>query len=153
MINHHPDEALLLDYATGALSEAVALTIATHASMCIRCMRQINQLEAIGGSLLASETPAECDDGVLAQILMRLDDEGLEPAATVKTESSAILPPPLRPYVNEPLHQLPGSVSVGCTRSTDCRLRTPRFAPPCFGLQPAPTRRSIRIAVRNSSWC
>lgn len=110
MISHHPEEALLLDYATGAQSEAVALVIATHAAMCLSCMREINQLETIGGSLLASETPADCNDGALAQILMHLDDEKLESAATAptaKTESSAILPSPLRSYVHAPLHQLP----------------------------------------------
>ena len=110
MITHHPEETLLLDYATGALPEAVALAIVTHAALCSPCARQIHQFEAVGGGLLAAETPVDCDDGALARILMRLDGADAESAAIASpwdAETSSALPSPLRRYMRQSLHQLP----------------------------------------------
>jgi len=34
---HHPGPEVLMDYASGALPEPVALLVATHASLCREC--------------------------------------------------------------------------------------------------------------------
>lgn len=49
--HHHPSEALLLDYATGAMGEAYGIALATHAALCPECRQTIAQFEAIGGAL------------------------------------------------------------------------------------------------------
>ena len=38
-VRHHPDDELLLDYASGALGEAESLVIATHMALCPICRR------------------------------------------------------------------------------------------------------------------
>ena len=55
-ISHHPGEALLLDYASGALGEGWSLAIAAHLALCPDCRRLQADMEAIGGALL-EETP------------------------------------------------------------------------------------------------
>lgn len=54
---HHPPEALLVDYASGAAPEAIALLVATHLALCPRCRDDVDLLERIGGALL-EEIPA-----------------------------------------------------------------------------------------------
>ena len=54
---HHPSEARLLDYASGALPEPMALLIATHLALCPACRRTVAELEAVGGALLEALPP------------------------------------------------------------------------------------------------
>ena len=52
MITHHPNDALLLDYASGAASEPISLLVATHLALCPCCRRKVAEYEAIGGALV-----------------------------------------------------------------------------------------------------
>jgi putative transcriptional regulator len=78
---HHPSEALLLAYASGALAENLALVVATHLSLCGACRARNAALEATGGALLAALAPEELGAGALATALARLDEAGPPPAA------------------------------------------------------------------------
>ena len=51
-ITHHPSDELMLDYASGALSEGWALAVATHLSMCDSSSGLLRGMETIGGILL-----------------------------------------------------------------------------------------------------
>jgi len=97
-VTHHPDEELLLSYASGAADEGFALVVATHLAFCPECRRAVSAFERTGGAMLASLTPATLRDGALERTLARLD----EPAKSVTrqpTMSDARLPEPLRSYV------------------------------------------------------
>lgn len=110
MIRHHPDDALLLDYAAGAPSEGVALAIATHASLCRDCARLISELEAIGGVMLASQAPAECEETALLRLFSRLDEADPEAAPTwtpAADPSTDWLPSPLARYLRCGVDRLP----------------------------------------------
>ena len=50
---HHPPETLLLEYATGALREAQALSLATHLAYCPACRWQAERLDELIGCLPA----------------------------------------------------------------------------------------------------
>jgi len=50
---HHPPEELLLAHAAGVAPEAVSLLVATHLTLCPTCREQCDDLDAIGGVLLA----------------------------------------------------------------------------------------------------
>ena len=50
-ITHHPSDELMLDYASGALSEGWALAVATHLSMCDSSSGLLRGIETIGGIL------------------------------------------------------------------------------------------------------
>ena len=58
MIRHHPDEGLLLAYASGVADEAMSLILATHMAYCETCRAEVAKLERIGGSLLQELAPA-----------------------------------------------------------------------------------------------
>ena len=101
-ISHHPGEALLLDYASGALVEGWSLAIAAHLALCPACRRLQADMEAIGGALLA-ETPRSSTGGLsFDNILSRLDepnDEVARPVAGPAAGATPILPDPLRGYL------------------------------------------------------
>ena len=50
--NHHPNSALLMAYASGSLTEAFSLVVASHLSFCQECQQKVNDAEMIGGALI-----------------------------------------------------------------------------------------------------
>ena len=73
MIAHHPDDTLLLAYASGATDEAMGLILATHMAYCETCRIAAAKLEAIGGSLLQELAPVPMAGNALDTALAKLD--------------------------------------------------------------------------------
>jgi putative transcriptional regulator len=71
-VRHHPEEAWLLDYASGVADEGVALIVASHLSFCASCRDAVALAESVGGALLEQTVPMGSD--ALAHALARLDD-------------------------------------------------------------------------------
>jgi putative transcriptional regulator len=109
---HHPSEALLLDYASGALAEPMALLIASHATLCPACRADIARFEHAAGTLLetleSDEAPA--DDAATARLKSAIMDalDAPEPA-TVPSPAvpsvPAYMPAPLRRYVGAAVNE------------------------------------------------
>ena len=103
MIAHHPSEAAILDYVSGALDEAWSLAVATHLALCPECRRLAESYEAVGGEFMAAEAPSEISMDGLEAVMGRLNMVDAEPATgggtTVSSASSPFLPEPLRSYV------------------------------------------------------
>ena len=103
--SHHCSEDQLVEYAAGACSEAEALIIASHLTLCPLCREVLDRLEDIGGALLESIEPATLDAGCLAATMARLDDEAATPAVRVQRPSRPsaqgrrVFPAPLRRYL------------------------------------------------------
>lgn len=74
-IKHHLDEATLVSYSAGSMSQSMALVVACHISMCPSCRKRVQESEAIGGMLLESLTPESISDDVLDQVLACIDNE------------------------------------------------------------------------------
>ncbi len=77
--DHHPSDALLLDYVSGAASEPMALLVAAHLDLCPKCAERVDMLQALGGAMLERSKPNELEtsgDGEtgLAALLQSLDD-------------------------------------------------------------------------------
>ena len=70
---HHPDEGLLVDYATGALEAGARLVIGGHLGACPACRRTVAQAEAVGGALLSSLPPVAMSPDALALALGRIE--------------------------------------------------------------------------------
>ena len=105
---HHPSDERLLEYASGALPEPLALLVATHLALCPRCRRVSAELEALGGALLEGMAPEPLAEDRLEQALARLDEALPEPgAAAAVPQSEPALPQPLRGYVGDSLDCLP----------------------------------------------
>jgi putative transcriptional regulator len=107
-IVHHPDDATLLSYAGGSLDEVFTTLIAAHLSSCAECRKRVQEIEAIGGSLLELDTGVGLSTGASARILERLDRGELEarPAARPAPMAGSTLPPTLARLVGGSLDQI-----------------------------------------------
>jgi putative transcriptional regulator len=81
-IKHHPSDALLVDYASGAMGPAQTMVIAAHVHACPRCRDQVTAAEAMGGALLDSLPDAGLSAGALDRALARLELSAPEPSPT-----------------------------------------------------------------------
>jgi len=117
---HHPSDERLLDYASGAAAEPVALVIASHLAFCPRCRHEVGELDKIGGALLENLEPeplsTDCRDRLLAQIERPAPPTGVVERPDVQENDAdcgnvetfnADLPAPLRGYLDRPLAELP----------------------------------------------
>ncbi|WP_067864925.1 ChrR family anti-sigma-E factor [Neptuniibacter marinus] len=74
-IKHHVDEATLVSYAAGSMSQAMALVTACHLSMCPQCRERLAHSEAMGGALLDALPPAKVAEDSLQKLLASIDEE------------------------------------------------------------------------------
>jgi putative transcriptional regulator len=136
-IKHHLDEATLVSYAAGSLSQSMALVVACHLSMCSTCRDSVNGIEAIGGMLLNSLDPADINADSLNKVLACLYEEPCvsidsEPfinlssrKKTIKTNDNYV-PSPLRDYVGESLNSIDWKFIVPGIYSYDLACKTER---------------------------
>ena len=94
-IVHHPEDAMLLAYASGAADEPTALVIATHLSLCAECRRTVARAESAGGVLLEDVAPQAVASNSLDAVMARLN--GQEQPAPPKAQG--VTPEPLRSYL------------------------------------------------------
>jgi len=73
MIAHHPDDALLMAYASGTADEATSLIVATHLHYCIICRMRNRNMESVGGTLLEELAPQPLAPDALQSTLAKLD--------------------------------------------------------------------------------
>jgi putative transcriptional regulator len=100
MASHHPDHALLLDYAAGSMNHSLSLIVATHLAMCPACRKDVAELEAIGGVLLEADAGTiapsdEAFDAVMERIEAEQDDVTFAVASSASPREIAHLPRPL----------------------------------------------------------
>lgn len=62
MIKFHPDQNILIEYASGALDTAVAIGVKTHISFCPKCRNEVNRLRQLGGAYLEEQKAPESSD-------------------------------------------------------------------------------------------
>jgi putative transcriptional regulator len=96
-IRHHLNDALLMGYAVGNLSEAFGLVVATHVSLCDDCRARLESFEALGGAVIEAEDEAAISTEALTRMMARLDVPVVSspPKAARKTS----LPAPVAAYV------------------------------------------------------
>ncbi|MDQ0455508.1 ChrR family anti-sigma-E factor [Rhizobium paknamense] len=115
-VRHHVSDELLLDYASGSLSEGWGLAVATHLALCPECRVRLGRIEAAAGALMdaddVTDAQAASVDASWAAMQARMAEA--DAPATAKTRSStqtmgrpaAILPEPLRSYVGGDVGEL-----------------------------------------------
>lgn len=99
-IHHHPDDALLLDFAAGKLDPAMALIVGCHLEFCPQCYGSVVLGEAIGGAFLEQGQPVSLAGDALARTLARLDAP-VAPAAPMASNDNT--PAPLRAFMGRDL--------------------------------------------------
>ena len=125
-INHHPSEALLLDYASGALSEGWSVAIATHLALCPTCRQVVRDMESIGAALMEDLEPAPISGDIKSAIFnVPFAEQDGEETISVPFETSPTpcLPEPLRRYIGGDLDHVPwrrlGLGAYQCLLPTD----------------------------------
>ncbi len=81
-LHHHPSEAVLADYAAGALADGPSLVVSAHLERCPRCRAEVRLYEGVGGVLMADLPPAPMDDDALALALARIERPAPAPRAS-----------------------------------------------------------------------
>ncbi len=97
-IQHHLDEATLLAYSSGTLSEAFNLIVATHLSLCAQCRAEAERLDALGGALLDDTATADLSPDSLEHTLALLERPTAKSTTKAQREPGT-LPAPLQDYV------------------------------------------------------
>ena len=57
MIQHHPDDATLVSYASGALSSNFSEIVSAHLELCPHCRQKVREAETIGAAMLDKIEP------------------------------------------------------------------------------------------------
>lgn len=100
-IKHHPDDATIVSYAAGTLTEALSAIVAAHISMCPRCRDEVKDLELLGATLMLSTNdigsplavPTAPETVVVAQPKLETANSGLPiPIARAYGLSAAAIP-------------------------------------------------------------
>lgn len=93
---HHVDGDLLLAYGAGSLDEATSLLVATHLALCPACRSDLDMVEEVGGSLMASmPSGAPVEEATLDAVTA-----GQRHTASEVSEAAGpfVLPQPLRDH-------------------------------------------------------
>ncbi|MAS12268.1 MAG: transcriptional regulator [Nitratireductor sp.] len=106
-IRHQVSDALLLDYATGVLSEGWRIAIATHLALSPQSRRRLALMEMAGGALVRDLPPEPSpldEERSWMALIRRLEnsktqDEAPPPGRNPQNAASVVLPEPLRSYV------------------------------------------------------
>ena len=114
---HHPDDALLLEYASGAMPQSVALVVATHVGACQRCQATTGGLEAVGGACLDDITPVGMSHDALDAMFALLD--GPEPQPVTARPRISGVPSPLNEYLTVGFDALPWKGREGGIQTFD----------------------------------
>ena len=91
LVSKHPNGELLMDYASGALTPALCLSVSAHLHFCETCRDRNSELTAIGGDLLAETTPVDLSIDALESVLAKLDQED-DNVLVHRTDASQKLP-------------------------------------------------------------
>lgn len=107
MCRRFPDDEILADYASGALSPGLSLLVASHLTYSPESRRRVAELEAVGGALLAAERPEGLSGPSLDSVLARLDAPAPAPRPKLaEPAGEPILPAPLREVVGNDVSRL-----------------------------------------------
>ena len=95
-------DALLLDYATGALSLPLEVLVETHLAMNEESAKTMNMLMKLGGVLLEDSDPISLSEGALQNVLKTIEqdeDKKLDTSKRKIDTDSALLPRPVADYL------------------------------------------------------
>jgi len=72
-LRHHPSDAILAAYASGALADGPSLAAAVHLESCPACRRAVGVFEAVGGALIEDLPASALNPQALDLALARIE--------------------------------------------------------------------------------
>lgn len=101
-------EEWIASYASGQLSDAKSLFVATHITYHPELQDTLQKAEAIGGNLIENSDTAELAPDALEHVFARIDSLPADEVAAAKLETSSAFdtPPPLAKHLQKNLSDL-----------------------------------------------
>lgn len=100
MINYHPDDNVLTEYASGSLAMALGLIVCAHLQACPHCRKRVEHLNKLGATILTQSVAEAVQPETFEQLMTRIRTQHTDVAASDKT----IKPQELHSaYMNDPL--------------------------------------------------
>ena len=97
-IIHHPDDATLMGFAAGTLSEPFGIIVSAHLDLCAQCRQASRTLDGIGAAAMQKSAPSDLVEGALGRLMARLDEPagaGTKSTVPQLPKASDGLPPTL----------------------------------------------------------
>ncbi|MGN6112101.1 MAG: ChrR family anti-sigma-E factor [Luteimonas sp.] len=109
--NRHLDDATLLAYSAGALSQALAVVACAHMEHCAHCRGRLGEADRVGGALVGLQQPAELAPGAREAMLALLEDTPRDPMPPSPPDPFAApdpdrLPAALHPWFGDSMRAL-----------------------------------------------
>ena len=82
MINHHPDQNLLTEYASGSLAWALSIGVCAHIQLCTQCRQKVFNLNKIGGAMLNGVAAEVCAPNSFEKLMLKIQQETKTEKAT-----------------------------------------------------------------------
>jgi len=73
MVQHHPSDDILVEFAAGSIRSHLALCVLVHMKYCSRCRTQVHNFSALGGSLISELPPEPLTEDLFNKVLERID--------------------------------------------------------------------------------
>ena len=89
MINHHPDENLLIEYSSGSLAWALSLSVCAHIQLCPQCRQKTTNLNKVGGALLNISATESCAPNTFDNLMQRIHQES-NSSITIKIPTTSV---------------------------------------------------------------
>lgn len=102
-VSHHLDDATLMAYASGDLSEAFSVVVAAHLSMCETCRKAARSVEELGGQLLDDVDEVALSSSAFDKMMAAIDSAETEAPAVAEIREPIVLdsnvPLPLQRFI------------------------------------------------------
>ena len=106
LLNNEMLDALLVDYAAGALSQPLEILIETHLAMNPESAKTMQMLMQLGGILLEECELVSLSEGALDKVLSAISEDE-KPAQKISKPEHSFLPRPISEYIPD----------LSCTKS------------------------------------
>lgn len=85
MIQHHPDDNMLTEFASGSLAWALGISLSAHLQLCPRCRERVSGLNKLGGTILSQSVAEPVAENSFTDLMARIrrqpaaPEPGLQP--------------------------------------------------------------------------
>jgi putative transcriptional regulator len=106
-IDHHPDDATIMAYAAGAVSEGFSLVLAAHMELCPHCRDRMALANALGGELMSDLPPVAMSPGGLKHVWSSINaDRARQTSSAIAINQDEGLPAVLAAQLPSPIGDL-----------------------------------------------
>ena len=87
-LNHHPDNAMLVEFSAGTLDTATSICVSAHLHYCEKCRNEVLRLNQVGSQLMTEAEPTEVDADLLDKVMAKIDSAEAAPEPKAEAETT-----------------------------------------------------------------